>query len=482
MRSLLVAFVSGCLALVVPCSAWARGAVYTMTNVQGHNQIVAYSRGANGTLNQVQTISTHGGGSGIQFGGADADDTLGSQGSLLLDREHGLLFAVNTENTGENLLPNGLQDCNQGSISTFVIRPNGRLTFAGKVASGGLFPDSLTLRGNVLYVLNAGGGAASACGMAVNKNPNVTGFYVFPDGKMVQLPFSTRPIDPGPDGPAGFLNCDTSNGLPPCGQSPPLFVRSPGQVGFTPDGRHVVVTVKGTNSIYVFPYGLGYLGNPNVFAFKDHEDAMVQPTYFGFTFDASGNLIVTEPFGKSATFPAGGASALSSFTIGRNGSLTPISSHVADGQTASCWLAVDVEVLGGAKTDEDRDDESDDRPFGAQFEQQRDRHDRSEGVQYAYTTNNVTGSISSFTVASDGTLELLEEQAAVLQNGGATLGPNDLQIVKDKGRSFLYVVVSADKSVYAYRINDDGTLTLKATYPITAGDLTEATAQGLAAY
>jgi 6-phosphogluconolactonase len=438
MRSFLLATVSACLALVLPCAAWAQGAVYTMTNSIHNNQVVAYARATDGTLTQMQTISTHGGGSGIQFGGADADDTLGSQGSLLLDRADGLLFAINTENSAENLVLSGLQDCNQGSISTFVIRPNGRLTFAGKVASGGLFPDSLTLRGNVLYVLNAGGGSASGCGTAVNKNPNVTGFYVFPNGKMIQLPFSTRPIDPGPDGTPGFLNCDGT--LPPCGLSPPLFVRSPGEVGFTPDGSHLVVTVKGTNSIYVFPYGFGYLGNPTIFAFKDHEDVQVQPTYFGFTFDDSGKFIVTEPFGTSATIPHGGSSAISSFSIGNDGTLSPIDSHVADGQTASCWLALDpISKL------------------------------------YLYSTNNVSGTISSFTV-SDGNITLVKGDEQTLP------GPNDAVAVKDGNASYLYVVASGAGEVYAYHINADsmGGLSLIGTY--TGLPTAEATGQGIAAY
>ena len=42
-------------------------------------------------------------------------------------------------------------------------------------------------------------------------------------------------------------------------------LRSPGQVGFTPDGDQLVVTVKGTNSIYVFSVGKdGTLRKPTV--------------------------------------------------------------------------------------------------------------------------------------------------------------------------------------------------------------------------
>src|SRR2546427_904829 len=37
-----------------------------------------------------------------------------------------------------------------------------------------------------------------------------------------------------------------------CGLNPPSFPRSPAQVRFTPNGSQLVVTVKGTNTIYVF--------------------------------------------------------------------------------------------------------------------------------------------------------------------------------------------------------------------------------------
>jgi 6-phosphogluconolactonase len=439
-RWLFVMAVAVCLLPGQAAVAGDQGAVYAMTNALGTNQIVVWARADDGTLSPLQTINTGGGGSGIQFGGADADDTLGSQGSLIIDQQNRLLFAINTENTAENLILSALQDCVQGSISSFLIATDGTLTFAAKVSSGGLFPNSLALQGSQLYVLNAGGGAASGCGAAPDANPNVTGFHVSPSGAMTAIPGATQAIDPGPDGAPGFLNCDTTNLAVPCGLSPPLFVRSPGEVGFTPDGKSLIVTVKGTNSIYVFPVNpKGTTGLGSATVFKTPVADGVQPTYFGFTFDPAGHLIVTEPFGKSATFPAGGKSAVSSFSIGKNGVLTPISSHVADGQTASCWVAL---------------------------EPQR--------KNYVYSTNNVSGNISSFTLGPDGTLTLLEPVAASLS------GPNDVVTVRGPHGSFLYVVVSGAGKVGAYQINGDGSLSLIDSY--SGLPTAEATGQGLAAY
>lgn len=440
MRSILLGASSVCLALLLPGVAWGQGAVYAMTNAQGTNQIVVWSRASDGTLTKIQTIATGGGGSGIQFGGADDNDTLGSQGSIVIDAAHRHLFAVNTDSTAENLLPDGQQDCNQGSISSFLIGRDGKLTLVGTTSSGGLFPDSLALNGSQLYVLNAGGGAASGCGAATDENPNVTGFQVSAAGALTAIPGATQSIDPGPDGTPGFLNCDNSS-LPPCGLSPPLFVRSPAEVQFTPDGKSLVVTVKGTNAIYVFPVnpkGTTGLGSPTIFKAANIPGINSEPTYFGFTFDSKGRLIVSEPFGAPpvTAIPAGGAGAVSSFTIGKNGALSPISSHVADGQTAPCWVVLDPEGL------------------------------------YAYTTNNVTGDISSFTLGSNGTLTLLESDAAPLS------GPNDMAAVRGRQSSFLYVVASGAGEVYAYQIESDGTLSLIGSY----SGLPANTSQGMAAY
>jgi hypothetical protein len=75
------------------------GAVFLMTNAADKNQIIAYDRAADGTLKEVFKFDTGGRGSGGLV------DPLESQGSLILSRDHGLLFAVNA---------------GSGSISVFV--------------------------------------------------------------------------------------------------------------------------------------------------------------------------------------------------------------------------------------------------------------------------------------------------------------------------------------------------------------------------
>jgi 6-phosphogluconolactonase (cycloisomerase 2 family) len=161
------------------------------------------------------------------------------------------------------------------------------------------------------------------------------------------------------------------------------------------------------------------------------------PSFFGFTFDKNGHLLVTELFGSSPTIPAGAQGALSSFTITGNGHLQPISSHVGDGGTAACWIA--LEPITG---------------------------------RFAYVANNLSASISSYTVGNNGVVTLLNGTAA---NPG---GPNDLAVASEGSNSWLYVVAAKTGTVGAFHINGDGSLT-----PITGGaGLPTTSAQGLAAF
>jgi 6-phosphogluconolactonase (cycloisomerase 2 family) len=458
--------------------AWADGAVYAMTNTLGNNQVLVYHRASDGSLSLVQTTATGGGGSGLQLA---AVDSLGSAGSVQLDPNHHFLFVVNTESTAEN---NGAGtyniDCRQGTITSFRIEPDGTLTFADRVFSGGLFPNSLTVRkgnndedrgrgddrkwhdedqgerGDLLYVLNAGGpfGLSVAGNPAIQpcnltpgtaSAPNITGFRVDRAGHLIPID-STQPIDPGPASGSGE-NCSAASaagfsaltGAPAtdfqCGLNPPSFPRSPAQVRFTPHGDQIVVTVTGTNTIYVFPVDEdGRAGDhPTV----TQAPGPALPSFFGFTFDKRGHLLVTEPFGSATSIPAGAQGALSSFTITNNGHLLPISSHVGDGGTAACWIA--LEPITG---------------------------------RFAYVANNLSASISSYTVGNNGVVTLLNGTAATGK------GPNDLAVANEGSNSWLYVVDAGTGTVGAFHINGDGSLTA-----ITGGGgLPTISAQGLAAF
>ena len=65
------------------------GAVFVMTNNVDKNEVIAYRRASDGTLQEGARFDTGGRGSGGN------NDPLESQGSLTLSQDHSLLFAVN---------------------------------------------------------------------------------------------------------------------------------------------------------------------------------------------------------------------------------------------------------------------------------------------------------------------------------------------------------------------------------------------------
>ena len=111
------------------------GAVFVMTNAASGNEIIAYGRNADGSLEQGRRFTTGGRGSG------GVTDPLASQGSLTLTEDRSLLLAVNA---------------GSGSISVFRVHGD-RLSLVDRVPCGGAEPVAVAQHGNLVYVLNAGG-------------------------------------------------------------------------------------------------------------------------------------------------------------------------------------------------------------------------------------------------------------------------------------------------------------------------------------
>jgi 6-phosphogluconolactonase (cycloisomerase 2 family) len=104
---------------------------------------------------------------------------------------------------------------------------------------------------------------------------------------------------------------------------PSAFLNTPGQVGFTPDGDHLIVTTKANGShIDVFNVrSNGRLSDMPV------PNPSATPVPFGFTFDSRGRLVVGEA----------GTSSVSTYVVHNNGMLTSLGSQT-DSQAALCWI------------------------------------------------------------------------------------------------------------------------------------------------
>lgn len=253
--------------------AGPEGAVFVQTDNVAGNAVVAYKRSAQGRLTQAGTYPTGGAGGALE--GAKVD-FLASQGSLALDAEAGLLFAVNA---GSN------------TITEFAVDGT-RLTKEATVPSGGQFPASIAVHGDSLFVMNArNGGSIQGYRLAGGRPRLIKGWH--------------RPL-----------------GLDP--SKTPEFTSTPGQVAFTPDGSKLVVTTKGnTSAIEVFPIaGNGAPAKTPVVT------SLPEKVPFAVDFDAAGNLLVAEA----------GPNALASFALAPNGSLRELAS-APTGQEATCWIA-----------------------------------------------------------------------------------------------------------------------------------------------
>ena len=247
-------------------------AVFVQTDNTAGNRIVVYRRGADGTLSPAGSYAT--GGRGGILDGSVVDHTA-SQGSLGLDTQHGLLYSVNA---GSN------------TISVFAVHGD-RLALRQVLGSGGTFPVSVAVHGNLVYVLNALNGGS------------VQGYRVL--GRfLVRIPGSHRAL-----------------GLDP--NATPQFTTTPGQVAFTPDGSQLVVTTKGNgNDIDVFGVGFGGLlsAKPTV-----NEQPGTVP--FAIAFDPFGHLVIAEA----------GTNAVSTFQLSRGGTASLLH-RTPTGQAATCWV------------------------------------------------------------------------------------------------------------------------------------------------
>lgn len=239
------------------------GQVYTMDNDPSSNNVLVFDRSPDGTLRGPKKFATHGQGSG---GG------LGSQGSIISDGEY-----VYVVNAGSN------------TISVLRIAGN-NLKFVDKTSSHGERPTSLTVHGNVIYVLNAGGSG------------NISGFKLGLGG-LNHIPFSDQPLSSSSAAAA--------------------------QISFNQAGDQLVVTERATNRITTYPVNAnGQAGPGTSFA-----SAGVTP--FGFEFSPDGDIIVSEAFGGNDL-----ASAVSSYSLSNGGMIDLIDGPEATNQTAACWVVV----------------------------------------------------------------------------------------------------------------------------------------------
>jgi 6-phosphogluconolactonase len=338
------------------------GAVFVMNNSATRNQIISFTRAADGSLQKAGTFATGGRGSG------GVTDPLESQGSLTLSQDRSLLFAVNA---------------GSGEISVF--RVNGsNLALVDRKATGGSEPNAVAQHGNLLYVLNVGGSS------------NVIGFALHAGGQIRPITNSIR-----------FLTTNNSEGA---------------SLAFSPDGRFLLVTERATNNIDVFSVRPdGTLASivvnsdlaPGTFAltFARNGAALVSETgpagasnastVSSYSVLANGTLSaistgvptlgnancwnVVTPNGHWAYVSNAGSSTIAGFSIDTNGALTPIGPTVV-GINPSGSGNLDIAVSSDGK--------------------------------FLYSLNSGNGTIGVFGIQEDGTLLNVDQVEAISAQAG----------------------------------------------------------------
>lgn len=255
-----------------------------------------------------------------------------------------------------------------GDISLFAV--NGfSLFLVDKEPSGGSEPNAIAQHGNLVYVLNTGGSSS------------VTGFRLI-GNHLFAIKNSLA-----------FLSTNTSGAS---------------SVAFSPNGQFLAVTERLTNDVDVFKVNGDGTLSPIVI------NPSAGPGAFAVTFAAGGAAIVSETGPANVT----NGSAISSYAVLANGTLSAISASVPTEGAANCWNAV--------------------TPDG----------------RFVYVSNSASSTISGFAVSATGTLTPL---------GGTVVGENpegatNLDIVISSDGKFLYTLNSGNGTIGIFSIQKDGSL------------------------
>lgn len=163
------------------------GAVYVQTNALDGNEVAAYGRNPDGTLTPIGNFATGGLGS-TEFDGDEGLDPLISADSLIVTDNERFLLTVNA---------------GSDTITAFAINRDFTLTKTVEVWSGGVGPNSLAHRNGRVYVTNidrdgVAFGDPNTPRAEPNDEGNVVGFRLSRRGQLRQLLGAVAELDNRP--------------------------------------------------------------------------------------------------------------------------------------------------------------------------------------------------------------------------------------------------------------------------------------------
>lgn len=180
----------------------------------------------------------------------------------------------------------------------------------------------------------------------------------------------------------------------------------PGSIIFTPDGQYVIVTNKVGSTIDAFPIDAnGNAGSPIT-----TKSAHQRP--FSANFAKTGKLLIVD-----SGLPTFNNAGLSTYTVESSGKLSTITPFAGNQQTDGCWVVP------------------------------------TPDSKYAYTSNFISGTLSSFSLDANTEATLI---AGVAANQGKNSNPVDLSMSSDG--KYLYNLLRGFGSISAHEIQSDGSL------------------------
>jgi 6-phosphogluconolactonase len=255
-----------------------------------------------------------------------------------------------------------------GDISVFSVNGS-RLFLVDKELSGGSEPNAIAQHGNLVYVLNTGG-SSNVMGFRLNGN------------HLLAIKNSLA-----------FLSTNTSGAA---------------SIAFSPDGQFLAVTERLTNDVDVFKVMADGTLSPVIV------NPSAGPGAFSVSFTPGGAAIVSETGPANVTI----GSAVSSYAVLANGTLSPISASVPTQGAANCWNAI--------------------TPDG----------------RFVYVSNSGSSTIAGFAISATGALTPL---------GGTVVGENpegatNLDIAISSDGKFLYTLNSGNGTIGIFAIQKNGSL------------------------
>jgi 6-phosphogluconolactonase (cycloisomerase 2 family) len=255
--------------------------VYTLDNDPMRNGVAVYRRGSDGSLMPLIGSPFNAGGKGLTGGDIDEQGAIRVAGRYVL--------AVNP---------------GSDSIAVFEKTPRGLLHVEGSpFPSGGSTPLSLTVHGEMVYVANQAAEFANPQGP-----PNITGFRLMSDGRLVPVPGSTVELPKG---------------------------MGPAQVEFSTNGRLLVATAgfqaDGGDGSRIYAFRV--LGDGKLTA---GENAPIKPEgatgTVGFSLSPAGDRVFVSTFKESGVV---------AFEVDPNtAAIRQMGMPVGNDQRAACWTAL----------------------------------------------------------------------------------------------------------------------------------------------